>query len=416
MFDLDKWQEIFYTINQNRVRTFITAFNVAFGIFILILLMGFGMGFQNGVRNQFNDDAINSIFIRPGKTSEAFAGLQPGRQIKFTNADFTALQEKIEGLDKITGRYWLSGELTVRYEDKYSFFQINSVHPDHEYIEKTLIQLGRYINETDIQEKRKVAIIGTGVVKVLFPRTGAVGKYIAINGIKYRVVGVFHDDGDERQNKYIYIPITTAQLAYGGGNDIHQLIVTVGDASVEESMVIQDKIETLFAERHRFSKEDASALRIGNVLEDYARWMGIFDGIRYFLAAVGFLTLIAGIVGVSNIMLIIVKERTREIGVRKAIGATPRSIIGLFLQESLMVTLLSGYLGMMAGMLFLQSGAMSALMDSFGFPMEFFINPNVDFSSATIATIILAVSGTLAGYFPARKAARIQPIEALKDE
>ena len=160
MFDIDKWQEIFYTINKNRVRTFITAFNVAFGIFILILLMGFGMGFQNGVRNQFNDDAINSIFIRPGKTSEAFAGLQPGRQIKFPNDDYTALQEKIEGLDKITGRFWLSGEFTVRYEDKYSFFQINSVHPDHEYIEKTLVQQGRYINETDIREKRKIALIG----------------------------------------------------------------------------------------------------------------------------------------------------------------------------------------------------------------------------------------------------------------
>jgi len=415
MFDIDKWQEIFYTINKNRVRTGITAFNVAFGIFILILLMGFGMGFQNGVRNQFNDDAINSIFINGGKTSEAHAGLQPGRQIRFTNDDYTALQE-MEGLDKITGRFWLTGEFTVRYENKYSFFSIRSVHPDHEYIEKTIIQQGRYLNDRDLSEKRKVAVIGTGVIKVLFPRTGAIGKYITINGIKYKVVGVFNDEGNERENKLIYIPISTAQLAYGGANRVHQFIVTVGDATVEESMVIEDKIHTLFAERHRFSKEDDSALRLGNVLEEYARWMGIFDGIRYFLAAVGFLTLIAGIVGVSNIMLIIVKERTREIGVRKAIGATPRSIIGLFLQESLMVTLLSGYMGMMGGMLFLQSGAMSALMASFGFPMEFFINPNVDFSSATIATIILALSGTIAGYFPARKAARIQPIEALKDE
>ncbi len=416
MFDIDKWQEIFYTINKNRVRTGITAFNVAFGIFILILLMGFGMGFQNGVRDQFKDDAINSIFISPGKTSEAHAGLQPGRNIRFTNDDYTALQEEITELDKITGRFYLRGEFTVRYENKYSFFFIRCVHPDHAYIEKTIIQQGRYLNDKDLQEKRKVAVIGTGVIKVLFPRTNAIGKYIDINGIKYKVVGVFHDEGNDRENKYIYIPISTSQLAYGGGNKIDQLIVTVGDASVEESMIIQDKIHNMMAERHRFSKNDDSALYLGNVLEDYARWMGIFDGIRYFLAAVGFLTLIAGIVGVSNIMLIIVKERTREIGVRKAIGATPRSIIGLFLQESLMVTLLSGYIGMMGGMLFLQSGAMSSLMDSFGFPMEFFINPSVDFSSATLATIILAVSGTLAGYFPARKAARIQPIEALKDE
>lgn len=415
MFDIDKWQEIFYTINKNRVRTGITAFNVAFGIFILILLMGFGTGFQNGVKNQFNDDAINSIFINGGKTSKAHAGLQPGRQIRFTNDDYKALQE-MEGLDKITGRFWLTGEFTVRYGNKYSFFSIRSVHPDHEYIEKTIIQQGRYLNDKDLSEKRKVAVVGTGVIKVLFSGTGAIGKYLTINGIKYKIVGVFHDEGNERENKLIYIPISTAQLAYGGGNRVHQFIVTVGDATVEESRAIEDNIHTLFADRHRFSKEDDSALRLGNVLEEYARWMGIFDGIRYFLAAVGFLTLIAGIVGVSNIMLIIVKERTREIGVRKAIGATPRSIIGLFLQESLMVTLLSGYIGMMGGMLFLQSGTMSALMNSFGFPMEFFINPNVDFSSASIATLILAFSGTLAGYFPARKAARIQPIEALKDE
>lgn len=416
MFDIDKWQEIFYTMNKNRVRTGITAFNVAFGIFILILLMGFGKGFQNGVRNQFNDDATNAIFISPGKTSEAYAGLQPNRVIKFTNDDFKALQEQIKGIDKITGRFYLTGEFTVHYENRYSFFTIRSVHPDHEYIEKTIVLQGRYLNDKDINEKRKIAVIGTGVSDILFPRTKAVGKYIAINGIKYKVVGLFQDEGNERENKIIYIPISTSQLAYGGGNEVHQFIVTVGDANVEESMIIEDKIHTLLAKRHRFSEEDKSALHLGNVLEDYARWMGIFDGIRYFLAAVGFLTLIAGIVGVSNIMLIIVKERTCEIGVRKAIGATPLSIIGLFLQESLTVTLLSGYLGMMTGMLFLQSGAMSALMNSFGFPMEFFINPNVDFSSATLATIILAVSGTLAGFFPARKAAHIQPIEALKDE
>ncbi len=416
MFDLDNWQEIFYTINKNRVRTAITGFCVFFGIFILILLMGFGIGFQNGVRNQFKDDAINSIFIGGGKTSVAHAGLQPGRQIRFDNDDYDALRDQVGGIDKITGRFYLSGEFTVRYEDKYSFFTIRSVHPDHQYVEKTLMQEGRYLNTKDIREKRKVAIIGSAVEEILFNRTLPLGKYITINGIKYKVAGVFHDEGNERENKMIYIPISTSQLAYGGGKRIHQFIVTVGDASVDESLVIQDEIHDLLAERHRFSKEDDRAIWMGNVLEDYARWMGIFDGIRLILSAVGVLALIAGIIGVSNIMLIVVKERTREIGIRKALGATPGSIVGLFLQESMFITLVSGYIGMIAGMLFLQKGILTEMVISFGFSEDFFIDPNVSFMDAVVTTLILAFSGTLAGYFPARKAAKIQPIEALKDE
>ena len=416
MFDLDKWQEIFHTIDQNRLRSFITAFCVAFGIFILIILMGFGRGFQNGVHHQFDDDAANSIFINGGTTTIAHKGIQPGKKINFTNEDYDMIHEKVAGVEYLTGRYYVTGEFTVRYEDNYSSFSIRSVHPDHLYLEKSLMQEGRYINDKDLMEKRKIAVIGTKVVDVLFGNIEPIGKYITINGIKYKVVGIYDDDGQDDETKIIYIPISTAQIAYGGGNRIHRLMLTVGDATLEESLSIQEEIHDMLAAKHVFSKDDKRAVWIFNLWEEYVRWMGIFDGIRFVLAFMGIFTLIAGVVGVSNIMLIVVKERTREIGVRKAIGATPGSVVGLFLMEALFITIVSGYVGMILGMMFIETGLLSQMMDFYGFPMNFFIEPGVNFRNALAATAILVISGTLAGYFPARRASRIKPVEALKDE
>jgi len=416
MFDLDKWQEIFHTIEKNKLRSFITAFNVAWGIFILIILMGFGRGFQNGVHHQFDDDAANSIFINGGTTTMAYKGIQPGKKINFTNDDYDFIRQKVAGIEYLTGRFYVNGEFIVRYGDNYSSFNIRAVHPDHMHLEKSIIQEGRYINQKDIWEKRKVAVIGKKVVSVLFNKVAPIGKYITINGIKYKVVGIYDDLGDDNETKVIYIPISTAQLAYGGGNNVHRLMLTVGDASLEESLGIQEEIHQMLASRHTFSTDDKKAVWIFNLWEEYMKWMNIFDGVRIVLAAVGIFTLLAGVVGVSNIMLIVVKERTREIGVRKAIGATPLSIIGLFLMEALLITLVSGYIGMIGGMTFIESGLLAKLMSGFGFPMDFFVDPGVNFRNAVIATLILAAAGTLAGYFPARKAARIKPVEALKDQ
>ncbi len=419
MFDLDKWQEIFYTIDKNRLRSFITAFNVAWGIFILILLMGFGVGFQNGIKNEFSDNATNTMYFWSGRTSVAHKGMQPGRQIKFTNQDYEAIKERVRGIEFLSGIYWVQGEFVVRYENNYSSFQIRSIDVDYPQIEQSVLLQGRFINIKDLKEKRKVAVVGEKVVEILFKNLDPIGKFITVNGIKYKVVGVFNEKGVEANqfmSKVIFIPRSTAQVAYGGGDRIHNIWLTVGDATIEESNRIKDEVHSLLAERHRFSKDDKRAVDGFSVLEEYQRWMGIFDGIRIFLAFVGILTLVAGIVGVSNIMLIVVKERTREIGVRKAIGASPLSIIGLFLMEALIITLASGYVGMILAMTFIESGWLTSMMVSFGFPESFFINPHVDFSNAVAATLVLAISGTLAGFFPARKAAKIPPIEALRDE
>ena len=419
MFDLDKWQEIFYTIDKNRLRSFITAFNVAWGIFILIILMGFGVGFQNGIKNEFSDDATNTMYIWSGRTSIPYKGMQPGRQIRFTNQDYEAIKERVKGIEFITGIYWVQGEFVVRYENNYSSFQIRSVDVDYPQIEQSVLLMGRFINEKDIKEKRKVAVVGEKVVEVLFKNEHPIGKYIDVNGIKYIVVGVFNEKGVEANqymSKVIFIPRSTAQVAYGGGDRIHNIWLTVGDATIEESKRIQNEVHSLLAERHRFSKEDKRAVDAFSILEEYQKWMGVFDGIRIFLAFVGILTLVAGIVGVSNIMLIVVKERTREIGVRKAIGASPGSIIGLFLMEALIITLVSGYVGMILAMAFIESGWLTDMMISFGFPDNFFLNPHVNFANAIAATLVLAFSGTMAGFFPARKAAKIPPIEALRDE
>jgi putative ABC transport system permease protein len=216
MFSVDKWEEIFYTIRKNKLRTFITAFNVAWGIFILIILVGFGRGFQNGVQNQFRDDALNSIWIFPGQTSKAHKGMQPGRRIQFTNEDFNMINNKVSGVEHITSRFYLSGDYTVRYEDKYSSFSVRACHPGHQYLENTIILTGRFLNQKDLNEKRKVCVISTRVVEILFGNKEPIGEWIDVNGIKYKVVGTYKDEGNEYEMKVIYIPITTAQTAYGG--------------------------------------------------------------------------------------------------------------------------------------------------------------------------------------------------------
>jgi putative ABC transport system permease protein len=410
MFSLDRWQEIFDTITRNKLRTALTSLSVAWGIFMLVLLLGAGTGLQNSVAYNFRDDAVNSIWVRPGQTSLPFQGHAVGRRIDFDNSDYEYIKNRVPGVEYITGRFYLRGERLVTYENKTSGFNVRAVHPDHRYLENTIVTRGRFIDDIDLDEQRKVAVIGKPIAAFFFDDGKPLGKWLGINGIPYQVVGVFEDYGADREMQQIYIPISTAQLAYGGGDHIHHLMFTVGDASVAESRAIEDSVRELLANRHQFSPKDKRALRVRNNLESFQEINDVFKGIEIFVWFVGLGTIVAGIVGVSNIMLISVKERTKEIGIRKALGATPGNIIGQIVQESVFLTAVSGYLGIVAGI------GVFELIDRYVPDNDYIRDPNVDLSVAVAATALLVIAGALAGYFPARQAAKVDPVVALRDE
>lgn len=412
MFDLDKWQEIVSTIKKNKLRTFLTGFSVAWGIFMLIILLGSGTGLQNGVQQEFNRSATNAIWIWSGQTSKAYEGMKPGRYIQFTNKDYETVKRKVDGLDNISSRYNIWGnDGTVSYKDQYGVFDIKNVHPDFKNIELVEMEEGRFLNKSDFEKSRKVAVISKVVKEALFKKEDAIGKYIKMSDVLFKVVGVHLDESNNnREDRNIYLPISTAQKVFTGGNRIHNLVVTTGNASVKESKAIEKEIKTILAKNHKFDVDDERAVGSWNSTEEYQKFQRLFLGIRIFIWVIGIGTIIAGIVGVSNIMLIVVKERTKEIGIRKAIGATPLSVIGLIIMESILITSFAGYVGLVLGIGLLE--LVSSMMPE----TPFFINPEADFRVAMSATLLLIFSGTLAGLIPARRAAKIKPVIALRDE
>ncbi|HYQ16752.1 MAG TPA: ABC transporter permease [Polyangiaceae bacterium] len=402
--------ELWDVLSRNALRTALTGLSVAWGVFMLVVLLGAGKGLENGASWEFRDDAQNSIWIGGGKTSLPYAGRSPGRAIVFKNQDYADLRRKIAGVERLTGRYWLWGEFSVSYGAKHSSFNILGVHPDHRFLEKTLITRGRYLNDSDLSEKRKVAVIGSKVREILFGSDDPVGRYVNIRGLAYQVVGEFEDVGGEAELRKIYLPMSTAQLVYNQPDVIHQLVFTVGDATVEQSQQIAERSRALLAQNHGFAPNDRRALRVGNNLEQFTRLTGVFRWIRVFVWVVGVGTLLAGIVGIGNIMLISVAERTREIGIRKALGATPGSIIRMVLGEALVLTAVSGYLGLVCGIGVVQLVAAK-------FPQApFFRQPSVSLDVALGATLLIVGAGALAGFFPAYRAARVNPIAALRSE
>jgi putative ABC transport system permease protein len=416
MFDFDKWQEIFATIKKNKMRTFLTGFSVAWGIFMLMILLGSGNGLSNGVAANFMNDAVNAMWIWTGETTIPYKGMKTGRTIQFHNED-QQIVEKIKGVGYSSGRYFIRNT-RYSYEDESGEYTTITCHPDLKMVENLELKEGRFINDIDIRQKRKVVVLGTDIKAALFKDSTALGKYVTVNKVPFKVVGICVEPGSTK-NRNAFMPLSTAQMIFNGSNLIHNLAITINAETLDGSQAIEEEIRQALARKNKFDPKDEGAIGLFNKLEEYIQTMKIFQAINIFIWIIGIGTLIAGIVGVSNIMLIVVKERTKEIGIRKAIGASPSSVIGLILLESIMITTLAGYIGLVIGtglmefinyMMVQSAGAAPEQGDSI------FLNPTVDVNIAISATILLIVAGAIAGYIPAKRAASIKPIVALRDE
>jgi putative ABC transport system permease protein len=407
---VDRFYELFETLRTAKLRTAVTALSVAWGIFMLVILLGAGTGIQRGAEYGFRDDATNAIWIYRGTTSLPFEGQKIGRNVQLDDEDYDGLKRNVDGVEHITGRFYIQGQFTVAYQGTVSSFDVRACHPDHVWLENTIITDGRFLNDLDLVHRRKVAVVGAAVIDRLFHKKDPIGSWIDINGTMYRVVGTFRDDGGEDEEAKIYIPITTAQMAYGRPQQINQIMFTIGDARSERAAAIQEQAVRLIAGKHHFSPKDKRALRVRNEVENFERIVSLFDRIRFFIWIIGAGTIVAGIVGVSNIMLISVRERTKEIGIKKALGATPWAILSQIVMEALFVTGTSGYVGLLAGL------GVIELVKKYVPPSDFFRDPEANFAVVVSATVVLVLAGLLAGYFPARLAAKVNPIVALRAE
>ncbi len=412
MIDFGFFREVFQSINKNKLRTLLSGFTVAFAIMLFAILFGVANGLQNSFNTAFAGDANNSIFIFSGRTTKAVAGMQTGRQIQFDNELYETLKKEYKNdIEFISGRVYKN--LTASYKDEKSGYTIRAVNPDHQFIEKTDITRGRYINQLDLKNKEKHIVIGKLVWEDLFKGEDPIGKYIDLSKIKYKVVGLFVDKAegsDSNEERIIYMPITTAQQIYGNNDYIDQINLTfnpsmTGDQAIAFSNKLKRRIKQIFT----IAPEDQAAVRIRNQAQELENTAQFNSVLSILVLIIGFGTLIAGIVGISNIMIFIVKERTKEIGIRKALGAPPSSIKLLITFESILITSISGFLGLIAGSLILDS-----MKDTL---KEYFItDPGVSTQLVVLATVTLVIAGTLAAWLPANRASLIKPIDALRDE
>ncbi len=415
----DLWQEIYGSIKRNKLRTFLTGFAVAWGIFMLIVLLGAGNGLIHAFEESSSQRALNSIRVFGGWTTLPYDGLKEGRYIRLDNRDLEATTAYFNDRVDEAGATQNQGSTDISYGSEYVNLSLDGVYPNYTEVEPVRLKTGRFINQTDIRERRKVMVVHENTAEVLFSKSGddPIGKFVNAGGVAYQVIGIYTDEGNAQPSSVI-IPFTTLQTIYNKGNYLNSIIFTTkGLETVEANERFEDDYRAVLSANHRFDPTDDGAIWLWNRFTSYMQAMGAMGILRTAIWVVGIFTLLSGIVGVSNIMLITVRERTHEFGIRKALGAKPRSILWLIIVESVVITTAFGYVGMVAGIgatEWMNAAFGSQTVDAGMFEAKMFSNPTVDIGIAIQATVTLIVAGTLAGLFPARKAVRIRPIEALR--
>jgi len=406
MFDLDRWQEIFSSIRSNMLRTVLSGFTVALGLYIFIVLFGIGTGLKNAFNDGFRS-AQNLISISSGRTSLAYAGLQADRLISFNNDDLEAVttenKKNIEYSSPIYSTFW-----TVKYGKESGSYGINGAGEEEVYIKNRTVLDGRYLSPADIKENRNVAVIGKMVQRDLIKNGNPIGKELDINGTIFKVIGVFSDNQGDWAERSISIPITTMQQLKKSSDTISEISLTYNmELSPDEAIQFGEELKNQLQERKKVSPEDEQAIWVFNNAENTKNGTMFLSVIIIIVGFIGIGTLVAGIIGISNIMVYIVKERTLEIGIRKAIGARPISIVILILQESIVITVLSGFIGVLLGVLSLR-------LIGNNLRQYFILDPNVGWGAIFSAFVCLVISGAVAGFVPAYRASKIKPIEALR--
>lgn len=409
LLSIDRWIEVFSTIGRNKLRTLLTMMSVGWGIYVLVVLLGLGRGLDQGMRRTFAREASNGLFVIARKTSVAYGGYDVGRELSWDERDYE-FAKGLPGVNHASAEHFVDEGASglTRRGTKAQPFQLEAVYPGRLYLELHDMAAGRFINEGDMTERRKNAVIGKAAAEFLFePGENPIGQWITVGGVPYQVIGIFTHPTSNESERRVYIPATTAQLAYNGGDRLGKLELELGTADPATSKRIADTIVQKLSQRHGFDPTDRQAVRVRDNVENASRFRALFAMISAFVTLIGLGTLAAGVVGVSNIMMIAVKERTKEIGVRKALGATPGSIIAMIVQEAVFLTGTAGLLGLAAGVLTL------SVLAGVGF--EALHNPSIDITLGLAAALFLVVAGALAGYVPARAAARVNPITSLRD-